>query len=125
MIHANQFSSRGSAAFRVEDGAIVRPRQNHRPPSRHVPSAASRFGERNQDRQNPSGQPVSIRLDAFPDTRVRAPSRSRQSVPRASGVWQRRIKQYGVIVAIIDPPKSIRIGMTAFAEIDISKVTDE
>ena len=66
------------------------------------------------------GQPVNIRLDALRDTKVKGRVTRINPFPEPQGFGSGGIKQYGVVVAIIEPPKSIRIGMTAFAEIDVS-----
>jgi hypothetical protein len=64
-------------------------------------------------------------VDAFADTKLKGQVTRVNAFPDPQGFGNNSIRQYGVNVAIIDPPKSIRIGMTAFAEIDIEKNPDK
>lgn len=121
VVYANQLNRRGGADFLVEEGALVRPRQTivYLPDMSHLQVRIA-VNETRISRIRP-GQPVNLRFDAFNQVNVPGKVTRINPFPEPETFGNSGVKRYGVTVSIIDPPNSIRIGMTAFAEIDVSE----
>jgi len=125
VVYANQFSRRGSADFQIEEGAMIRPRQAIiKLPDMSRLQLRVAVNETKIAKVR-VGQPVRIQVDALADVRLKGRVTRVNQYPEPAGFLSGDIKQYAVIVSIIDPPNSIRLGMTAFAAIDASKSADK
>lgn len=125
VVHANRYSSRGgNAEFVVEAGSTVRERQAIiRLPD---PSKMQVRCKVNESRVTlmKRGMPAKIRIDALPDQVLtgRVMKVNRYAEP---GSWfSSSIKEYGMTVAIIDPPEIIRTGMTAAVEVFVEQIPE-
>lgn len=125
VVHANRYSSRGgSAEFVVEPGAIVRERQTLiRLPD---PSQMQVICKINESRITmiDEGMPTRISVDAIPGLELtgRVSKVNRYAEP---GSWySSSIKEYATYIQIIDPPESIRTGMTADVRIFVEQLDD-
>jgi multidrug efflux pump subunit AcrA (membrane-fusion protein) len=123
VIHANEYSSRGgNAEVVIAAGTIVRERQTiiRLPDPRRMQVRA----KVNESRITliESGMPAKIRVDAVNNMELlgRVIKVNRYSEP---GSWfSTTIKEYATIIEIIDPPASIRTGMTAEVQIFVEQI---
>ncbi|TVP98716.1 MAG: HlyD family efflux transporter periplasmic adaptor subunit [Planctomycetaceae bacterium] len=125
VIHANVYSSRGgSAEVVIEPGAIIRERQTLiRLPDPRKMQVRAKINESRITLINP-GMPAKIRIDAITDMELlgRVVRVNRYAEP---GSWfSTSIKEYATIIEIIDPPESIRTGMTAEVQIFVQQLQD-
>jgi RND family efflux transporter MFP subunit len=125
VIHANEYSSRGgNAEFVVEPGAIVRERQTIlRLPDPTKMQVRAKVNESRITLIRP-GMPAKIRIDAVRDMELvgRVSKVNRYAEP---GSWfSSSIKTYATIVEILDPPDSIRTGMTAEVQIFVEQLPE-
>jgi HlyD family secretion protein len=125
VVHANKYSSRGgNAEFVVEAGAIVRERQSLiRLPD---PTAMQVTAKINESRVTlvREGMPAKIRVDAIPGLELlgRVKKVNRYAEP---GSWfSSSTKEYACAIEIVNPPDTIRTGMTAEARIFVEQLTD-
>ncbi len=125
VIHANQYSSRGgNAEFVVEPGAIIRERQTIlRLPD---PKRMQVRAKVNESRITliSQGMPAKIRVDAVNNMELigRVAKVNRYAEP---GSWySSSVKQYATTIEIIDPPDTIRTGMTAEVQIFVEQIPD-
>ncbi|QDS91633.1 Macrolide export protein MacA [Roseimaritima multifibrata] len=125
VVHANKYSSRGgNAEVVIEPGAIIRERQAIiRLPD---PSEMQVSAKINESRVTllEEGMPARIRVDAIPGLQLqgRVTKVNRYAEP---GSWMSSsIKEYGTTIKIIDPPPSIRTGMTAEVQIFVQQLDD-
>lgn len=123
--HANVYSSRGGSAETViEAGSVVRERQTLiRLPD---PKRMQVRAKVNESRITliDVGMPAKIRVDAVPNMELlgRVIRVNRYAEP---GSWfSTSVKEYATIVEIIDPPPTIRTGMTAEARIFVKQIPD-
>ena len=125
VVHANRYSSRGgNSEFVVEAGATVRERQEIiKLPD---PSAMQIKCKINESRITliREGMAARVTVDAIPGLSLkgRVTKVNRYAEP---GSWMSSsIKEFATIVEIIDPPESIRTGMTAEVQIFVEQLDD-
>ncbi|MGV3483467.1 MAG: efflux RND transporter periplasmic adaptor subunit [Planctomycetaceae bacterium] len=125
VIHANSYSSRGgNAEFVVEPGAVIRERQTIlRLPD---PTKMQVRAKVNESRITliRQGMPAKIRVDAINNMELlgRVSKVNRYAEP---GSWfSSSIKEYATIIEIIDPPDTIRTGMTAEVQIFVEQLPE-
>lgn len=125
VVHANRYSSRGGTAeFVVEAGAVVRERQAIiRLPDPTQMQVRAKINE-NRVTLVKEGMPARIRVDALPGLELtgRVVRVNRYSEP--GSYFSSSIKEYATIIEIIDPPDTIRTGMTAEARIFVEQLDD-
>ena len=125
VVHANRYSSRGgNAEFVVEAGATVRERQAIiRLPD---PSQMQIKCKVNESRITliEEGMPVKISVDAIPGMKLQGRVIKVNRYAEPGSFFSSSIKEYATIVAIIDPPETIRTGMTAEAQIFVEQLDD-
>ncbi len=125
VVHANRYSSRGGTAeFVVEAGAVVRERQAIiRLPDPTQMQVRAKINE-NRVTLVKEGMPARIRVDALPGLELtgRVVRVNRYSEP--GSFFSSSIKEYATIIEIIDPPDTIRTGMTAEARIFVEQLDD-
>lgn len=125
VVHANRYSSRGgNSEFVVEAGATVRERQEiiKLPDPREMQIKC----KINESRITliREGMAARIAVDAIPGLTLNGivTKVNRYAEP---GSWMSSsIKEFAVTVKIIDPPESIRTGMTAEVEIFVEQLDD-
>ncbi|MEM8911377.1 MAG: efflux RND transporter periplasmic adaptor subunit [Planctomycetota bacterium] len=125
VVHANRYSSRGgNAEFVVEAGATVRERQAIiRLPD---PSQMQVKCKVNESRVTllREGMAARIKIDALPDLELRGRVTKVNRYAEPSSWFSSSIKEYAALVEIIDPPESIRTGMTAATEIFVEQLPE-
>lgn len=125
VVHANKFSSRGGGAeFVVEEGATVRERQaliNLPDPTKMQVKCTV-----NESRITliTPGMPVKIRIDALPDADLRGVVTKVNRYAEPGSWFSSSVKEYAVLVRIIDPPENIRTGMTAETQIFVEQLEE-
>lgn len=126
VVHANKFSSRGgNAEFVVEAGATVRERQEliYLPD----PSKMQVKTKINESRITliAEGMAVKISVSSLPGLTLkgRVTKVNRYAEPN-SGFTSSGIKEYAVLVDILNPPEMIRTGMTAEVQIFVEQLDD-
>jgi len=122
VIHANTYSSRGGGAeVVIEPGSIIRERQPIiRLPDPKRMQVRAKVNESRITLIEP-GMPAKIRVDAVSNMELagRVVKVNRYAEP---GSWfSTTIKEYATIIEIIDPPASIRTGMTAEVQIFVER----
>ena len=125
VVHANRYSSRGgSAEFVVEAGATARERQELiRLPDPTLMQVSCKINESRVTLIR-EGMPAKLSVDAIPGLKLvgRVKKVNRYAEP---GSWMSSsVKEYATIIEIIDPPESIRTGMTAEAQIFVEQLPD-
>ncbi|MCG8650109.1 MAG: efflux RND transporter periplasmic adaptor subunit [Pirellulales bacterium] len=125
VVHANRYSSRGgSAEFVVEAGASVRERQAIiRLPD---PTQMQVKVKVNESRITliHEGMPVKISVDAIPDLKLKGRVKKVNRYAEPSSFFSSSIKEYATFIEIIDPPESIRTGMTSEVQIFVEQLVD-
>ncbi|WP_419189371.1 efflux RND transporter periplasmic adaptor subunit [Stieleria marina] len=125
VVHANRYSSRGgNAEFVVEAGSTVRERQAIiRLPD---PSQMQIKCKVNESRITliSEGMPVKIAVDAIPGMKLQGRVSKVNRYAEPGSFFSSSIKEYATIVEVIDPPESIRTGMTAEAQIFVEQLED-
>ncbi len=125
VVHANRYSGRGGGAeFVVEAGATVRERQAIiRLPD---PSQMQVKCNVNESRVAliKSGMATKISVDAIPGTQLKGRVTKVNRYAEPSSFFSSSIKEYATLVSIIDPPESIRTGMTSEVQIFVEQVAD-
>ncbi len=123
VVHNNVFSGRGGAEFVVEAGASVRERQciiKLPDPNRMQVKAKINESRITLIRE---GMPVKISITAASDElkgRVRRVNKYAEP-----GSWfSSSVKEYATFVEIMDPPETIRTGMTAEVRIFVEQLED-
>ncbi|MFO1064584.1 MAG: HlyD family efflux transporter periplasmic adaptor subunit [Pirellulales bacterium] len=123
VVHNNSFSSRGGAEFVVEAGASVRERQviiKLPDPSRMQVKAKVNESRITLIRE---GMPAKISITAAQNEllgRVRRVNKYAEP-----GSWfSSSVKEYATFIEILDPPDSIRTGMTAEVRIFVEQLPD-
>ncbi len=125
VIHANEYNNRGgSAEFVVEPGAIIRERQTIiRLPDPKKMQVRANVNESRITLIRP-GMPAKIRIDAISNMELlgRVSKVNRYAEP---GSWfSSSIKEYATSIEIMNPPDSIRTGMTAEVQIFVEQLPD-
>lgn len=119
VVHANQQSSRSSGEFVVEPGALVRERQVIiRLPDPNFMQVKAKVNEARVSLIR-EGMPVSIRLDAFDDVELEGVVTKVNEYPEASSWFSSQVKKYGTVIKIVNPPDTIRAGLTAEVRIQV------
>ncbi len=123
VVHNNEFSSRGGAEFVVEQGATVRERQCIiKLPD---PSKMQVKAKVNESRITliAQGMPAKVRVGAVEnDMLARVKRVNKYAEP---GSWfSSSVKEYATYIEIINPPESIRTGMTAEVRIFVEQIPD-
>lgn len=125
VIHANTYSGRGGSAETViEPGTLIRERQTIiRLPDPRRMQVRAKVNESRITLIEP-GMPAKIRIDAISNMELigRVAKVNRYAEP---GSWySSSIKEYATIIEIVDPPESIRTGMTAEVQIFVAQLPD-
>lgn len=123
VVHNNVFSGRGGAEFVVEAGASVRERQciiKLPDPNRMQVKAKINESRITLIRE---GMPVRITITAAEDElKGRVKRVNKYAEP---GSWfSSSVKEYATLVEILEPPESIRTGMTAEVRIFVEQLED-
>ena len=123
VVHNNVFSGRGGAEFVVEAGASVRERQciiKLPDPNRMQVKAKINESRITLIRE---GMPVKITITAASDElKGRVKRVNKYAEP---GSWfSSSVKEYATFVEILDPPETIRTGMTAEVRIFVEQLED-
>ena len=126
VVYANKFSGRGGGDFVVEPGALVREQQTIfllPDPSKMQVKAKVNESRITLIRE---GLPVKINVDAIGGAANELLGRVTKVNKYAEpGSWMgTSAKEYAVFVQIMDPPPSIRTGMTAAARIFVEQIPD-
>ncbi|MEQ8789097.1 MAG: efflux RND transporter periplasmic adaptor subunit [Pirellulaceae bacterium] len=121
VVHANRYSSRGGAEFVVEQGArVTEGKAIIRIPDPSQMQVRAKINESQVTLVKPN-MPVSIRIDAIPDSNLRGEV-TRVNKYAEPGNWASgQIKEYMTLVRILDPPDVIRSGMTAEVRIHVEQ----
>ncbi|EMI47304.1 efflux RND transporter periplasmic adaptor subunit [Rhodopirellula sp. SWK7] len=123
VVHANKYSSRGgNAEFVVEAGAVIRERQAIiRLPD---PTRMQVRCKVNESRITllRKGMAAKIRIDALPDMVLKGHVAKVNRYAEPGSWFSSSIKEYGVVIEIVDPPEVIRTGMTAAVEIFVEQL---
>lgn len=123
VVHNNNFSSRGSAEFVVEEGALVRERQT----IIKLPDPSKMQVKAAVNEQNitliAEGMAAKVRVSAVPGEMLARVKRvNRYAEP---GSWfSSSVKEYATYIEILNPPPSIRTGMTAEVRIFVAQLPD-
>lgn len=113
VIYANVFSSRGSSEFVVEPGAPARERQLIlRLPDPKKMQVTAKITE-SQVNLLEIGMPATVRVEAISDVTLHGEVVKVNEYAEPTSFWSSRGKEYKTIVRIVDPPPSIRAGLTA------------
>lgn len=125
VVHGNKYSSRGgNAEFVVEAGALVRERQSLiRLPDASKMQVTAKINESRVTLVR-EGMPARIRVDAIAGLELlgRVKKVNRYAEP---GSWfSSSIKEYACAIEIINPPDTIRTGMTAEVRIFVDQQKD-
>ncbi|MFG0290253.1 MAG: efflux RND transporter periplasmic adaptor subunit [Rhodopirellula sp. JB044] len=123
VVHANKYSHRGgNAEFVVEAGAVIRERQAIiRLPD---PTRMQVRCKVNESRITllRKGMAAKIRIDALPDMVLKGQVAKVNRYAEPGSWFSSSIKEYGVVIEIVDPPEVIRTGMTAAVEIFVEQL---
>ncbi|MEM8735000.1 MAG: efflux transporter periplasmic adaptor subunit [Planctomycetota bacterium] len=123
VVHNNRFSSRGGAEFVVEEGASVRERQTIiKLPDPSKMQVKTKINESRITLIAP-GMPAKIRVSAVEGDMLAQVIRvNKYAEP---GSWfSSSVKEYAAFVEIINPPESIRTGMTAEVQIFVEQLPE-
>jgi multidrug efflux pump subunit AcrA (membrane-fusion protein) len=122
IVHANTYSSRGgNAEFVVEQGArVTEGKTIFRIPD---PSAMQVKAKINESRITKvrEGLPAIVKIDALPDSKLQARVTRVDKYALPGGFGSSPVKQYATYVEILDPPPTIRSGMTAEVNIYVER----
>lgn len=125
VVHANRYSSRGGGAeFVVEAGAMVRERQSLiRLPD---PTQMQVKCNINESRVTliDTGMAVRIAVDALPGVQLKGRVTKVNRYAEPNSFFSSSIKEYATLIAILDPPESIRTGMTAEVQIFVEQLPE-
>lgn len=124
VVYANKSDRRGNSDVIIEAGASVRERQVLiRLPDPNRMQVKAKINESRVDRVQP-GQPVRIRLDAFPDRDLTGIVTKVDDYPMAGSWFMSNVKEYGTVVQIDEPPPGARPGMTAEVRIRVEELPE-
>jgi multidrug efflux pump subunit AcrA (membrane-fusion protein) len=123
VVYANKFSGRGNGEFIVEAGALVREQQTIfllPDPTRMQVKAKINESRISLIRE---GMPVKIRVNAVENELLgRVIKVNKYAEP--GNWWGSNVKEFATFVQIIDPPETIRTGMTAEVRIFVEQIED-
>lgn len=124
VVHANQYSSRGgSAEFVVEAGSTVRERQAIiRLPDPEMMRVKAKINE-SQVSLVKENMPVAVKVGAF-DDRLKGVVTKVNKYAEPSSWFSSQVKEYATFISIVDPPPTIRTGMTAEVQIFVQQLED-
>jgi len=121
VVYANKFSGRGGGEFVVEAGALVREQQTIfllPDPTRMQVKAKINESRISLIRE---GMPVKIRVNAVENELLgRVMKVNKYAEP--GNWWGSNVKEYATFVQIMNPPESIRTGMTAEVRIFVEQI---
>ncbi len=123
VVHNNSFSSRGGSEFVVEEGASVRERQTIiklPDPSRMQVKAKINESRIILIREN---LPAMIKIGAAQGDLIAKVTRVNKYAEPGS-FFSSAVKEYAAFVEILNPPESIRTGMTAEVRIFVEQLPD-
>ncbi|MEE2936462.1 MAG: efflux RND transporter periplasmic adaptor subunit [Planctomycetota bacterium] len=125
VVHANRYSSRGgNAEFVVEAGSQVRERQEIiKLPDPNAMQVKCKINESRITLVR-EGMAARISVDAIPGLTLTGRVKKVNRYAEPSSFFSSSIKEYATIVEIIDPPESIRTGMTAEVQIFVEQLDD-
>ncbi|QDV70816.1 macrolide transporter subunit MacA [Rosistilla carotiformis] len=125
VVHANRFSSRGgNAEFVVEAGATVRERQAIiRLPDPTQMQVKAKINE-SRIALVSEGMPCKISVSSLNGVELLGQVTKVNRYSEPSSFFTSSIKEYACSIAIIDPPESIRTGMTAEVQIFVQQKPD-
>lgn len=123
VVYANKSGSRGGTDFVVEPGAVVREQQTVfllPDPTKMQVKAKVNESRITLIRE---GMPVKIRVGAVENELLgRVVKVNKYAEP--GNWWGSNVKEYAVFVQIIEPPETIRTGMTAEVRIFVEQIPD-
>ncbi|AMV33585.1 macrolide transporter subunit MacA [Pirellula sp. SH-Sr6A] len=123
VVYANKVGSRGGSDFVVEPGAVVREQQTVfllPDPSKMQVKAKVNESRITLIRE---GMPVKIRVGAVENELLgRVVKVNKYAEP--GNWWGSNVKEYAVFVQIVDPPETIRTGMTAEVRIFVEQIPE-
>lgn len=123
VVYANKFSGRGGGEFVVEPGALVREQQTIfllPDPTRMQVKAKINESRISLIRE---GMPVKVRVNAVENELLgRVIKVNKYAEP--GNWWGSNVKEYATFIQIIDPPETIRTGMTAEVRIFVEQIED-
>lgn len=125
VVHANRYSSRGgNAEFVVEAGATVRERQTLiRLPDPSLMQVKCKINE-SRITLIREGMAVKLSVDAIPGLSLKGRVKKVNRYAEPGSFFSSNIKEYAVFIDILDPPTSIRTGMTAEVQIFVEQLDD-
>ncbi|KAA5538774.1 HlyD family efflux transporter periplasmic adaptor subunit [Roseiconus nitratireducens] len=123
VVHANKYSSRGgNAEFVVEAGATVRERQ----PLVRLPDPTQMQVKCNINESRitliESGMPVKISVPSIPGLTLNGRVKKVNRYAEPSSFFSSSIKEYAVFIDILNPPETIRTGMTAEVQVFVEQL---
>lgn len=123
VVHANRYSSRGgSAEFVVEAGAQVRERQEIiKLPDPNEMQVKCNINE-SRITLIDEGMAARISVDAIPGLTLTGRVKKVNRYAEPSSFFSSSIKEYATLVEIINPPETIRTGMTAEVQIFVEQL---
>ena len=122
VIYHNQYSSRsGRAEFIVEAGSRARERQTiidlPNPKLMQVKAKINEGGIRYVRVE----QAAEINIGALQGQTISGEVIKVNQIPEPSSVWGSQVKEYGTLIEILEPPETIRSGMTAEVKILVER----
>lgn len=110
----------GSSDVLIEEGAMVRERQVIvKLPDTKRMQVKAKVNESKIALVRP-GQPVSIRLDAFPEAELTGVVEKVSEYPAQGAYWMANVKEYDTIIRILDSSIALRPGYTAEVRIRVA-----
>ncbi len=123
VVHNNSYSSRGGAEFVVEAGASVRERQCIiRLPDPNRMQVKAKINE-SRITLIREGMPVKISITAA-ENELKGRVRRVNKYAEPGSWFSSSVKEYATFIEIIDPPETIRTGMTAEVRIFVEQLED-
>lgn len=124
VIHANTYSRRGGTEEVIEPGAIIRERQTIlRLPDPSRMQVKASVNESRITMIQP-GMPAKIRVESVKNLELLGRVTRVNQYAEPSSWYNSSVKEYATIIEIIDPPESIRTGMTAEVQIFVEQLPD-
>ena len=124
VVYANIQSSRSGSEFVVEPGAMVRERQAViRLPDPSSMQVKAKIAESRINLIH-EGLPVSIRIDAFGEEMLRGEITKVNKYAEAANWWSGTVKEYATFIRILDPPPTLRVGLTAEVRVHVENRSD-
>ena len=124
VIYENFVSARGRPELVIEEGAQVRERQPIlRLDDLTQLQVRTKIHESRVGLIRP-GLPATIRIDALPNLKLAGTVVSVAVFPEPSGWLTPDLKEYATVVRIHDPPRGLRVGLTAEVRIHLSAPSD-